>query len=70
MSGSYGFRCRYAGDGDWVVSWVVDFYYSDSRLRFPRRFTRITDEAGMIKFANKHSLAQPNQDSSEQGKQK
>lgn len=41
------------------ISWMVDFYYSGSRLRFPRRFRRFTDKAGAKRFCRKHGLALP-----------
>ncbi len=59
---SYGFRCRYMKtpwDNYYIVSWVVDRYYSDSRLRFPRRCSRETDEAGAIRFCKKHEINMP-----------
>lgn len=44
---------------DWRLSWVVDFYYPGTRLRFPRRFYRDTDEAGARRFAKKHGIVMP-----------
>ena len=57
-SGAYGFKCHRFHDpyGDYEISWVIDFHYSDSRLRYPRRFTRVTDEAGARRFCKKHNL--------------
>jgi hypothetical protein len=41
------------------LSWTVDRYYSGSRLRFPTRYTRDTDEAGARRFAKKWGAAMP-----------
>jgi len=48
---SYGiyFRC----------SWVVDKHYRNSRLRFPHRCSRDTDEEGAKRFCRKHDLKFP-----------
>lgn len=45
--------------GVFEISWTVDFYYSGSRLRYPRRFRRIADEAGAKRFCRKHELTMP-----------
>ncbi len=37
-------------DGTYLISWTVDYYYSGSRLRFPRKFSRWTDERGAKRF--------------------
>jgi hypothetical protein len=54
-SGAYGFNCADLEFG-FEISWVVDFYYDGSRLRYPRTFRRITDEAGAKRFCKKHNL--------------
>ena len=57
-SGSYGHRVL-QGSGYWEILWTVDYYYYyyDSRLRFPRRFRRITDAAGAARFKKKWGLS-------------
>lgn len=55
-SSSYGQRIEKFSRDDYRISWVVDFYYSGSRLRFPRRFSRDTDERGARRFARKWKL--------------
>lgn len=55
-SSAYGFRCVYITDGAFRISWTVDFYYADSRLRYPRVFSRITDSKGAERFCKKHLL--------------
>jgi hypothetical protein len=40
----------------WRLHWTVDFYYSGSRLRFPRGFTRDTDMAGARRFVKRWKL--------------
>lgn len=55
-SNSYGFSCRKYGEDWYRLSWVVDSYYSNSRLRHPKRFTRDTDLAGAKRFCKKHDL--------------
>jgi hypothetical protein len=52
-SGSNGQRCRKIEHDLYEISWVVDFYYPTSRLRFPRTFRRHTDEKGARKFCKK-----------------
>lgn len=44
---------------EYEITWVVDFYYRGSRLRFPRQFGRITDEVGARRFARKHNIPMP-----------
>lgn len=60
-SSAYDFRCHTVGgfSGCYRISWVVDFYYPTSRLRFPRRMKRDTDEAGARKFCKKHGIDFP-----------
>lgn len=53
---SYGHHIQDLGRGDYVISWTVDFYYSSSRLRWPRHFQRVTDEKGARRFAKKWGL--------------
>jgi len=55
---SYEHRITECG-GYYTIGWTVDFYYRGSRLRFPRRFSRTTDEAGARRFAKKWGVAMP-----------
>jgi len=55
-SGATDFGYRRLGCGDYEISWVIDFYYPDSRLRFPRTIRRITDVKGAKRFCKKHNL--------------
>lgn len=41
------------------LSWTVDFYYRGSRMRFPRRFSRDTDEAGARRFCRRWGIPLP-----------
>lgn len=52
-SGSYGHEVIYIAPDTYRISWIVDFYYPNSRLRWPRTFSRLTDEKGVNKFAKK-----------------
>jgi hypothetical protein len=59
-SGSYGHRIKYFKEWDFYrLSWTVDRYYADSRLRYPRGCSRDTDEAGARRFAKRHNIAFP-----------
>lgn len=57
-STAYNFKCRQSNwDNDtYIISWTVDFHYTDSRLRYPRRFSRDTDKEGAVRFCRKHNL--------------
>ena len=56
---SYQHRIQRLGRDDFRLSWLVDRYYSGSRLRFPTRTTRDTDRAGAERFAAKWDVAMP-----------
>lgn len=60
-SGSSGHHCEYIPSfgGYYRLSWEVDYYYSGSRLRFPRQFSRDTDEDGARRFCKKWGLPLP-----------
>jgi hypothetical protein len=58
-SGSTQHAIQRFGSDDFRLSWVVDFHYSGSRLRFPRRFTRDTDRAGALRFAKRWGVRMP-----------
>lgn len=47
---SYGHRATELPDGGYSISWVVDYYYAGSRLRYPRTYHRMTDAVGAAKF--------------------
>ena len=53
---SKGHRCHKFGVDDFRISWVVDRYYTGSRLRFPTTYSRDTDEAGAKRFCKKHGI--------------
>lgn len=55
---SYDHQCKKITWG-YEISWVVDYYYSGSRLRYPRTFRRITDELGAVRFCKKWNLEPP-----------
>ena len=55
-SGAYNFCCRALSDGDYRISWTVDYYYDGYRLRYPRRFSRITDNKGASRFCKNHNI--------------
>lgn len=56
-SSAYDFQCKNVGlPGCYRISWLVDFYYPTSRLRYPRRMKRDTDEEGARRFCKKHGL--------------
>lgn len=50
---SYAHRCRHLGAGTYRISWTNDRYYKGSRLRFPTRTERDTDEVGARRFCQK-----------------
>ena len=61
-SGAYDKMISYAawgGSDDFEISWTVDFYYPNSRLRHPRTYRRITDRAGALRFAKKWKVKMP-----------
>lgn len=57
---SYNHRCT-ADEyrGDYLISWVVDYYYPSSRLRYPRGFRRWTDRKGAERFCKKWGINMP-----------
>ncbi len=58
-SGSYGHRMHRFGSDHYRLSWVVDRYYTGSRLRHPTGYSRDSDYAGAVRFAKKHGLEIP-----------
>ena len=64
---SYNHACEIDRDfGGYWLMWTVDYYYSGSRLRFPRRFRRDADETGARTFCKRWGIEFP---SKEQDKQ-
>ena len=58
-SGSNGHRIVKLCFDTWRISWLVDRYYSRSRLRHPCRYRRETDERGARRFAKRWKIAFP-----------
>lgn len=58
-NGSYGHHIRRIAEGHFRLSWTVDRYYANSRLRHPRTATRDTDTAGAERFAKRWDIAMP-----------
>lgn len=56
---AYGHAIRYIGPDHYRLSWTVDYYYPDSRLRFPRTTRRDTDADGAARFAKKWGVTVP-----------
>lgn len=56
---SYGHRIQLIGHDHYRLSWIVDFKYPNSRLRFPRTMSRDTDEVGARRFAKKWGAQMP-----------
>jgi len=53
-SSSYGHELRLSvWSGEYVASWIVDYYYRGCRTRFPRLFQRVLSEDGARRFAKK-----------------
>lgn len=60
---SYDHACeRDTYFGGYILHWTVDYYYADSRLRFPRRFRRDADEAGARRFCKRWDIPFPERD--------
>lgn len=57
--GSKGHKIQRLDSSWYRLRWTVDYYYSGSRLRFPRGFSRDTDEAGARRFAKKWGVKMP-----------
>ncbi len=57
-SGGKNYVCRKIGNDQYgyKISWMVDYYYAGSRLRYPRSFSRITDLKGAMRFCRKHRI--------------
>lgn len=57
---SYGHRIQaFAEYGFYRLFWTIDFKYPNSRLRWPRTFSRDTDLAGAKRFAKRWNLKGP-----------
>lgn len=57
--GSSDHRIKLLWPGCYELHWVVDRYYSGSRLRFPTGYTKMTDEKGAARFAKKWDVDMP-----------
>jgi hypothetical protein len=57
--GSYNHWVRRMGHDWFRIGWTLDYYYTGSRLRFPRGFNRDTDFAGARRFAKHWNLPAP-----------
>ena len=53
---SYSHRIKEVEFDCYKISWVIDFYYANSRLRYPRVFSRITDSKGAKRFRKKWGI--------------
>ena len=61
--GGYDHYCNYYKHYNYYrIGWYFDRYYSGSRLRFPQKIERDTDEAGARKFCKKWEIEFPNKD--------
>jgi len=56
---AYAHSWQKIGVDHYRLSWVIDFRYPTSRLRFPRQFTRDTDEIGAMRFSKKWKITAP-----------
>lgn len=54
---SYGHGVERIGPGHYRLSWTVDRYHKNSRLRFPTGYTKDTDLDGAIRFAKRWKLS-------------
>jgi len=53
---SYGHDYEKMGHDWYRIHWTVDRYVKGSRLRFPTRYSRDTDETGARRFCKKWGL--------------
>jgi len=51
--------CQKLGDDTFIISWIIDYYYSGDRLRYPRGFSKITNSSKATKFCKKHGILFP-----------
>lgn len=56
---SYDHRIKREREDEFVISWMVDFKYAGSRLRYPRRVVRDTNKKGAERFAKKWGIPMP-----------
>lgn len=57
--GSYEHRIRCIAPDHYQISWVLDFKYPSSRLRYRRVFRRDTDARGARRFAKRWGISLP-----------
>ena len=56
---SHGHGIRLIPGCGYRLSWTVDRYYADSRLRHPATYRRFTDEDGARRFAARWKITFP-----------
>lgn len=61
---SYGHRIAQLGRDWYRLSWRQDRYYTGSRLRHPRVYSRDADEKGARRFAKKWNIQMPDEGTS------
>jgi len=55
--GGYGHYCEYHEHFNYYrIGWCFDRYYAGSRLRYPKRIERDTDESGAKRFCEKWDI--------------
>jgi hypothetical protein len=57
--GSYGQTIHLEFEDSYRIAWTVDYHYPESRLRYPRRFSLVTNKAGARRFARRWGLTVP-----------
>lgn len=60
-SRSRSHHCECLGRDEYFISWEYDRYYTGSRLRFPTRIRRYTNEKGARKFCKRWKIEFPEQ---------
>ena len=56
-SGSYSHKCTKISHDTYQISWSVDFKPKGSRVRYPRRMSRITDTKGAQRFCKRWGIS-------------
>lgn len=56
---SYYHSCVYIGWGTFCMSWTVDRFVKNSRLRYPTTYQRDTDEPGARRFCRRWDILCP-----------
>lgn len=60
---SYGHKIQRMGHDFYRLWWTCDRYYANSRLRFPKGYSRDTDTKGAQRFAKRWGVAMPKDES-------